>query len=203
MKTYNEIVDDLEVLEKEVPVKIATASASTLSEAKAYTDTKFSTGMKRLIVEVLPTQDIDANAIYMVLDPSSSQVGNVYNEYMFIENDWELIGTTATAAIELFEHNIVINYSNNAHIDAKIYTTSSTQFTKQTLNEFLRTNEIEISASGGMLNGNNVLCFVTALLSYTGGNLTCIAYNVGTSYSINYININSNSYILFDTVRIV
>ena len=119
MKTYNEIVDNLESLEKETPKNIANALteaksytdtevADGVQEAKTYADAKFSLGLKREIVESLPTEDIDTNTIYMVLDSSSSQVGNVYNEYIYINSNWELIGTTATASVALYQHNITI-----------------------------------------------------------------------------------------------
>lgn len=122
MKTYNEVVDELEVLQKDVPQKIDdalteakgytdTEVASAIVESKEYTDTKFSTGLKRLIVETLPVEDIDNNTIYMVLDSTSQQTGNVYNEYLYINNSWELIGTTATSTTPRYMHNITLeNY---------------------------------------------------------------------------------------------
>lgn len=55
-----------------------------------------SAGLKREIVEELPEEDIDPNIIYMVLDDNASG-DNVYNEYMYIGNAWELIGSTAVA----------------------------------------------------------------------------------------------------------
>lgn len=54
-----------------------------------------SAGMKRIIVETLPTEDIDENAIYMVPN-GSSQEGNIYDEYMYINSAWEKIGSTKT-----------------------------------------------------------------------------------------------------------
>lgn len=64
---------------------------------KTYVDGLMSGALKRSIVETLPVEDIDTNTIYMVLDQSASQQGNVYNEYLYINNAWELIGTTATS----------------------------------------------------------------------------------------------------------
>lgn len=68
---------------------------------KEYVNTLMSGALKRQIVETLPVEDIDTNTIYMVLDQSASQQGNVYNEYMYINNAWELIGTTATSGVEV------------------------------------------------------------------------------------------------------
>ena len=64
---------------------------------KEYVNTLMSGALKRQIVETLPVEDIDTNTIYMVLDQSASQQGNVYNEYLYIEEAWELIGTTQVA----------------------------------------------------------------------------------------------------------
>lgn len=49
--------------------------------------------LKKEIVQELPTEDIDTNCIYLVPDPNGT-ARNVYNEYMYINGAWELIGTT-------------------------------------------------------------------------------------------------------------
>ena len=51
--------------------------------------------LHREIVENLPTTDIDPNTIYMILSGTSA-TENVYDEYMYVNNAWELIGTSAT-----------------------------------------------------------------------------------------------------------
>ena len=51
--------------------------------------------LHREIVASLPTTDIDPNTIYMILSGTSA-TENVYNEYMYVNNAWELIGTSAT-----------------------------------------------------------------------------------------------------------
>lgn len=68
----------------------------TQKEILSYIDNKISNIdiTKREIVQTLPTQDIATDTIYMV--PSSTPgTQNVYNEYMYINNAWELIGNTA------------------------------------------------------------------------------------------------------------
>ena len=47
------------------------------------------------IVNELPTTDIKTNVIYLVPAQGSGVVGNIYNEYIYIENAWELIGSTS------------------------------------------------------------------------------------------------------------
>ena len=49
--------------------------------------------LTRKIVTELPTEDIDPNCIYMILK-TTPQTNNVYNEWMYISNAWELIGDT-------------------------------------------------------------------------------------------------------------
>lgn len=64
----------------------------------------------REIVQTLPTQDISTKTIYMV--PSSTPgIQNVYDEYMYINNAWELIGSTA---IDLS------NYYTKTEVDAMV-----------------------------------------------------------------------------------
>lgn len=46
-----------------------------------------------VVVASLPTQDIQTNAIYLV-PKQDSDVNNVYDEYIYYNNSWELIGTT-------------------------------------------------------------------------------------------------------------
>ena len=52
-------------------------------------------GITIQIVETLPTEDINPHCIYLILN-SDPELENVYDEYMYIENNWELIGSTAT-----------------------------------------------------------------------------------------------------------
>ena len=46
--------------------------------------------LKRLVVQSLPTEDIDENTLYMIL----AQSGNHYEEYMYINGAWDMVGTT-------------------------------------------------------------------------------------------------------------
>ena len=45
------------------------------------------------VVNTLPTEDIDTHTIYLVPKPSAG-TNNVYDEYLYINNAWELIGDT-------------------------------------------------------------------------------------------------------------
>ena len=78
---------------------------------KTYVDGLMSGALKRQIVQALPETNIDTNTIYMVLDQEASQQGNVYNEYLYINEAWELIGTTATSGGLLSE---IVDANGNA-----------------------------------------------------------------------------------------
>jgi len=52
-----------------------------------------SAGLTREIVNSLPTDNIKTNVIYMLRN--SQQSGDLYDEYMYINNAWEPIGTSA------------------------------------------------------------------------------------------------------------
>lgn len=66
--------------------------------------------LHREIVATLPTTDIDTATIYMILNGTSA-TENIYDEYMYISNAWELIGTSA---IDL------TNYYTKAEVDGKL-----------------------------------------------------------------------------------
>ena len=102
-------------------------STDILSPAsKLYVDTLMSGALKRAIVETLPTEDIDTNTIYMVLDATAAQ-GNVYNEYLYIEEAWELIGTTEVQTQHLYRHEISLT-SSLGTLKAVYYNEKSTAY---------------------------------------------------------------------------
>lgn len=45
------------------------------------------------IVQEKPTEDIETNVIYLI-PKSVSSAGNIYEEWIYIDNKWELLGTT-------------------------------------------------------------------------------------------------------------
>lgn len=52
-------------------------------------------GISVAIVEELPTEDINPQCIYMIASDNPDE-DNIYYEYMYIDDAWELIGSTAT-----------------------------------------------------------------------------------------------------------
>ena len=66
-----------------------------LNKAKTYTDTAVAglVGISFEVVQTLPTQNIKTNVIYLV--PNSAQAqDNVYDEWIYVNSNWEIIGST-------------------------------------------------------------------------------------------------------------
>lgn len=68
-------------------------------KSETYTKTEVDTLIGQIstlhleVVQVLPTQDISLNTIYLV-PKQSAGTQNVYDEYIYVNNSWELIGDT-------------------------------------------------------------------------------------------------------------
>lgn len=69
-------------------------------------------GVQLEVVDTLPTTDIKTNAIYLV-PKISGEEQNVYNEYVYLNNAWELIGSTAVD---------LSNFYTKEQVDAKVPT---------------------------------------------------------------------------------
>jgi len=82
--------------------------------------------LKRSVVQNLPTEDIDEDTIYMV--PKTGSTNDAYNEYLYVNNTWEFIGSSevdltdyatktyvdnSVGAIETGRPMVTINYENS------------------------------------------------------------------------------------------
>jgi hypothetical protein len=88
------------VLQEKIDAEMSTRAENDSSLQSQISDLKtkfesFVPGLTYKVVSVLPTADILNDVIYLV-PAGSSESGNVYNEYIYIDGNWELIGTTAT-----------------------------------------------------------------------------------------------------------
>lgn len=74
--------------------------------------------LKREIVAALPSDDISETTIYMILKDPAGSGQNVYNEYMYIDSKWELIGDTAVDltgyATEAYVTSAIANKADKA-----------------------------------------------------------------------------------------
>lgn len=86
----------------------------TLKLCQKYTDKKIiqmaQGGFVPAIVNALPTTDISHSTLYLVLKPGNPE-GNIYEEYLYVNDKWEMIGTTGVD---------LSNYYNKSEVDAKI-----------------------------------------------------------------------------------
>ena len=61
-----------------------------------------SVGIKISVVNELPTENIDDKTMYLKSN-GTSETQNIYDEYLYINNNWEHIGSTATT-VDLSEY---------------------------------------------------------------------------------------------------
>ena len=71
------------------------------------------------VVDSLPESDIKTNVIYLVPSQSSG-IDNVYDEYIYVNNDWEKIGTTALDLSQYATKEYAEMAAANTINDAKI-----------------------------------------------------------------------------------
>lgn len=69
------------------------------------------------VVQTLPVSDIDPHTIYLV--PKTGSTGDVYDEYIYVNNSWELIGSTS---VDL--SNYYTKSETNTLLNAKADTSS-------------------------------------------------------------------------------
>ena len=97
------------------------------------------------IVQTLPTQDIKTNVIYLV--PKTGSTNDVYDEYMYINNAWEHIGSTDVD---------LSNYYTKTEIDNKGYLTSIPTASTSTL-------------GGVKVDGTSISIDANGVISSSGG----------------------------------
>lgn len=102
--SYNDLTDKPTIPEVPANVSAFNNDAGYLTEhqslndyaTKSYVETAIrgaeSGLLKRSVVQELPTSDIDEDTIYMVAKTGST--GDVYDEYLYVNSNWEHIGST-------------------------------------------------------------------------------------------------------------
>jgi hypothetical protein len=65
-------------------------------------------GINLQIVETLPTENIDTNTIYLMLKEEAF-LNDYYDEYMYINSQWELIGNTLVNMVDYYTKTEVDN----------------------------------------------------------------------------------------------
>ena len=114
--------------------------------SKTYVDSLVSTSLKRLVVQTLP-QNPNTYTIYMILR-SAPTTNNIYDEYMYINNAWELIGST-----EVDLSNYYTKTESNQTFEKQLATENGITITRTSASS---TIGLTISS---YLNGNKYLKF--------------------------------------------
>lgn len=106
-----------------VPTSVAQLSDGSSYATKNYVDTAIGgiAGISFEIVQSLP-QTGDSSTIYLISNSGSSP--NVYDEYIYVSNSWEKIGTTDVDLSGYVQTSDLANISN-ATIDAIVNGTYS------------------------------------------------------------------------------
>ena len=80
------------------------------------------------VVQTLPTEDISETTIYLI-QSSAPEQGNYYEEYIYVNNTWELVGTTAVDLSNYYTKlqidTLLEAKVNTADIDSALSTTST------------------------------------------------------------------------------
>ena len=92
---------------------INNASTGILAQAKQYTNQQIAlqTHLSFSIVNDLPSSDISTSTIY--LKPIGGSSPNTYEEYIYINSKWEIIGTTKTDLSDYYTKTQVDNLLNS------------------------------------------------------------------------------------------
>lgn len=88
------LAGEIDALEQTVADGFANVYTKEETNSAIATAVADASHLKRIIVDVLPTENIDENTIYMVLRSPAGETQDVYNEYIYINGAWELIGNT-------------------------------------------------------------------------------------------------------------
>lgn len=114
--------------------------------------------MNILVVQTLPTQDISTTTIYL-LPRQTGETNNVYDEYIYVSNNWEKIGSTdidlsnyyTKAEVDTLLANIDLsNYYTKTQVDALIPDISGKQDTLVSGTNIKTINNNSILGSGNV-----------------------------------------------------
>ena len=128
--------------------------------------TAVSGALKREIVQTLPTEDISTTTIYMIRNSESSGT-NIYDEYMYINSQWELIGTSATD----FSNYYTKNETDNLLSGKVDNSTLGSYYTKTESDNLLsaKANQTDLTSLSGRVSQNET--DITALQTAVSGAL--------------------------------
>jgi hypothetical protein len=134
--------------------------------------------VKTIVVNVLPTENIDTSAIYLV--PSSTpETSNTYDEYMYINNNWEKLG--GNLVIDLSNYVQFTDYATDSKggvikVDAgygsEIASSGGLRGSARTYSQYSASNERLIISKGTLENvitGKGLVSNTNYATAQTGG----------------------------------
>ncbi len=133
----------------------------TLALARAYADKikqQIGAGFTPKIVESLPTVG-DAKILYLVLKEGTAPQGNIYNEYLWINGEYEIIGDTATlmtvdSALSATSENPVQNKIIKGELDKRISEPSTNGLVRKVMGGIYTTMGIDTTMSTSPTDNN-------------------------------------------------
>ena len=114
--------------------------------------------MHREIVEELPTTDIDPSVIYMILR-EDSEPNNIYDEWLYINDAWEKIGSTDTDLSDYYTktqaNNKFVDKVAGKGLSTNDYTTAEkNKLAGIDLTDYVKNTDYATSSEGGVIKGN-------------------------------------------------
>ena len=110
-------------------------------------------GINLTIVETLPTENIDTNTIYLVLK-TEAYLNDYYDEYMYINERWELIGNTRVDLTGITAADV--SYNNTISELELPYVQDAISHLLETSVSEERVNELINAAFGNIINAEEV-----------------------------------------------
>ena len=108
--------DILPIVNEDETKKISIEKLTEILATKTYVNEQIGKladmGFTPVVVDTLPTEDIQSTTLYLVPAETSSD-SNVYEEYIYVNNDWEYIGTTAVDLSNYYTKTEVDDLLNN------------------------------------------------------------------------------------------
>ena len=146
-------------------------------------------GFNVVVVQTLPVSDIDPHTIYLV--PKTGSGSDIYDEYIYINNTWELIGNTQADLSNYYtktETDTLLGNKQNTLVSGTNIKTINNASVLGSGNISVNENEVQISDTEPT-DSNNKLWIDTGEVGSQASEITNeYSTSTGLGYSANYIN---------------
>lgn len=122
----------------------------TAEVTKDYVDDKLEDlgemGFTPEIAESLPTENIDEKTIYMIPSPDGKG-DNIYEEWMYINNKWEMIGSTSVDLTDYYTKDVVDGKIANVRLESEdipIYHIYGEKYVSTSMNTISTTSDLGV-----------------------------------------------------------